>query len=87
MARSVSRHVNGLHQEELIIILGEPDRDSPRWLSSIRPLPPWLYCVNRNNGIGRYLVIFFDEDGFARHIEIGHIESSSFRLNIIDIEV
>ena len=87
MAGSASRRVNGLHQEDIVLMLGEPDRDSPRWLSSIRPMSPWLYCVNQNNEIGRYFVIFFDEDGFARHIEIGSLESSRFRLNIIDIEV
>jgi len=84
MSRSISRRVDGLHLEEVILLLGEPEQDTPGWLSGFRAVPPLLYCLPNN---GEYLVIFFDEDGFARHVERGHIESSAFRLNIIDLEV
>ena len=87
MERSASRQVDGLSQEEIVLMLGEPEQDAPRWLAGTRTVAPWLYCVNVRNGRGRYFVIFFDDNGFAGHIEIGHIESSSFKLNLMDLGI
>jgi len=85
MTWDLSQRLDGLHQEDIIRILGEPEQDAPAWLSRTRPVPPWMYRVHPDRH--RYMVIFFDEDGFAGHIEVGYPESSSFKLNLIDLEI
>jgi len=64
MAWDISRRVIGLHEDEIILILGEPE---PYWETFIYPLR------NPNHSSSfRHLIIFFDEDGFARLIGDGH---------------
>ena len=61
---NVSQRVVGLHQEEIILMLGEPERGAPPRLTS----SVWLYRIRQN----MYLLIFFDEGDIAVRTKIGN---------------
>ena len=68
MVGSVSQRVEGLHLEEVTLILGESEREAPEWLLSPRQPEAWLYRV----GGGRYFVVFFDSDGIVVRTQTGN---------------
>ncbi|MCL2827264.1 MAG: hypothetical protein FWD99_00810 [Oscillospiraceae bacterium] len=65
MAGDISRRVIGLHEEKIILMLGEPE---PNWTTFVYRLRNPVHSHS-----WRHLIIFFDEDGIATRTGNGNL--------------
>jgi len=67
MRQDVSQRVIGLHQDDVVAMLGEPNTD-PHYSSP----QAWIYNIGLSWGYGGAIIIFFDDSGIAEEVVVAN---------------